>query len=77
MKNALFGGINAAALTAMKPRASSSSLSSRNMAGLPHNMARSCAGSNVGRPRSACILPLWISAGMRPWVRKGSRVTVG
>jgi hypothetical protein len=50
---------------------------SLSMAGLPQIMARSTAGSRGGRPMSSKSLPLSIRSVRRPWLRKGSRVTVG
>ena len=47
------------------------------IAGPPQIMARSAFGSICGKPMSRQSLPLAISSGRRPWLRNGSRVTVG
>ena len=64
-------------LPSMKPRASNMALRSRSMSGLPQIMMRSSSRLKGGSPRSALSLPFSISVVMRPWLRKGSRVTVG
>ena len=47
------------------------------IAGPPQIIARSVFGSICGKPMSLQSLPLAISSGSRPWLRNGSRVTVG
>ncbi len=47
------------------------------MAGLPHSMTRSVSGLSSGRPMFCGKVPAVIWLEMRPWLRKGSRVTVG
>src|SRR6201999_3197914 len=56
-----------------KPRESSKEHVSLNIAGLPHTMTRSCAGSSWGRPRSRHSFPESSKVVSRPWLGCGSR----
>ena len=60
-----------------KPRFSNMSFRSRSISGLPQIMMRSSSRLKGGTPRSALSLPFSMRVVMRPWLRKGSRVTVG